>query len=156
MPAGESRSARPRIHPGRAANGSLSPLAVRVCWAYRCSMAASDCVTPPCPARAGRTATPSRATASASAPSPPMRSTVEDTSHLYLDEPAHPERAYHDEDRAADQHDQPDQSRVQRPHVGRVAVEEPSAYHDRQRDENVGGQPPLGAERLHLTPQEGA
>src|SRR5215470_4961484 len=109
-------------------------------------MAASDWVTPPCPARAGRAATPSRAIASASAHSPPSRITVEDTSHLYLDELAHPERADHDEHRAADEHDQSEQGGVQRLHVARVAVEEPPADQQGQRDEDVGGQPSLRAE----------
>src|SRR5215471_1140886 len=119
-------------------------------------MAASDCATPPCPARAGRAAIPSNAMASASAPSPPASSTAEDTSHLYLDELAHPERADHDEHPGADEHDQTSQGGVQRPHIVRVAVEEPAAHHDGHGDQHVGGQPPLGAERAHLTPQVGA
>src|SRR5215472_11782677 len=110
-------------------------------------MAASDCATPPCPARAGMKATPIRAIASASAHSPPSRITVEDTSHLYLDELAHPERADHDEHRAADEHDQSEQGGVQRLHIARVAVEEPPADQKRQRDEDIGGQPSLGAKR---------
>src|SRR6266567_1347980 len=157
MPEGDSRSATLRSHPGNAANGSAACWpAAGDCCAYRCSIVGSAWETPCWPDRAGRMTIVSAAIAIPSAPSPPASSTEPGTSHLHVDDLAHPERAEYDARHRAAEHEHPGRGRVERAHVGRAAVEEPRAHARRQADDDVPGQPSLGAERPYLAADVGA